>query len=203
MIALAVVGGVNWYLYDREISHPPGILVPELPRVSDTERPAWISKDGLHYKPLKHLQIRARLLSRSNVTLGSWTDISPVDLGLGWGRMSDSSIIEQLDMRQYNAPIGGSRFLAFRVRPDAPIRHWPRREQEALFNELTHVHAIPADDSVEKRLRGLRPGQVLTLAGQLVQMSDEKGHALLTSSLVLGDRNCEIMWVESLALSDP
>ncbi len=203
MIALAVVGGINWYLYEREISHPPGILVPEQPRVSDTAHPSWITEDGLQYKPLKHLKIRARLLSRSNVTLGSWTDISPVDLGLGWGRMSDSSIIEQLDMGQYNAPISGTRFLAFSVRQDAPIRHWPRLEQEALFNQLTHLHAIPADDSVENMLKGLRPGQVLTLEGQLVRISDTKGHALLASSLVLGDRNCEVMWVESLTLSNP
>jgi len=203
LIGLAVAGGINWFLYEREISHPPGILVPEMPQVTDTDRSSWVAENGLRYRPLKRLAMRARLLSRSNVTLGSWAHISPVDLGLGWGRMSDSSIIAQLDMGQYNAPIGGTRFLAFSIRRDAPLRRWPRAEQKALFAQLTHLHAIPANDSIEKALKGLRPGQILSLEGQLVQVSDPGGHVLLASSLILGDHDCEIMWVESLALSNP
>lgn len=201
LIGAAILGGINWYLYEREIAHPPGVLVPEPPRVSDTDHASWIGDDGLHYRPLKRLRIRARLLSRSNVKLGSWADISPVDLGLGWGRMSDSSIIEQLNLGQYNAPIGGTRFLTFSIRQDAPLRGWSRAERDALFAQLTHVHAIPANDSVDKALRGLRPGQVLTLDGQLVRISKPSGRVLLNSSLVLGDHNCEVMWVESVSLS--
>jgi len=200
LIGAAVLGGVNWYLYEREISHPPGILVPELPKVSDTDHGSWTADNGLRYRPLKRLTIRARLLSRSNVALSNWADISPVDLGLGWGDMSDSSIIEQLDLGEYNAPISGTRFLAFSIRRDAPVRHWPRAKQEALFSQLTHLHAIPADESLEKALKGLRPGQILTLDGQLVQVSDSEGRRHLTSSLVLGDQKCEVMWVESLSL---
>jgi hypothetical protein len=202
-VGLAIAGGVHWYLYEREISHPPGILVPELPRVSDTDRRPWTGDGGLHYRPLKQLTIRARLLSRSNVILGSWAHISPVDLGLGWRRMSDSGIIEQLDMSQYNTLIGNTRFLTFNIRQDAPMRRWSAAERDAVFAQLTHLHAIPSDDSIEKTLEGLRPGQILTLDGQLVQVSDPGGQVLLTSSLVLGDRNCEVMWVESLDLSDP
>jgi len=201
-IGLAIAGGVHWYLYEREISHRPGILVPEPPRVSDTDRRPWTGDGGLHYRPLKRLTIRARLLSRSNVLLGSWAHISPVDLGLGWGRMSDSAIIEQLEMSQYNAVIGGTRFLTFNIRQDAPMRRWSRAERDAVFAQLTHLHAIPANDSIEKTLEGLRPGQILTLGGQLVQVSDPDGQVLLTSSLILGDHNCEVMWVESLDLSD-
>lgn len=201
IIGLAVAGGINWYLYERAISHPPGILVPELPHISKTNHRPWTADDGLRYLPLKRLKIRARLLSRSNVTLGSWADISPVDLGLGWGDMSDSSIIEQLDLSQYNAPIGGTRFLTFSIRQEAPLRRWPRARLDTLFRQLTHLHAIPASDSVDKTLKGLRPGQILTLDGQLVQVSAPGGHVLLASSLVLGDHDCEIMWVESVILS--
>jgi hypothetical protein len=202
LTGLAIAGGVNWYLYERPVSHPAGILVPELPRVSSTDRRPWTEADGLRYRPLKRLHIRARLLSRSNVKLGSWADISPVDLGLGWGRMSDSGIIEQLDMGEYNAVISGTRFLSISIRRDAPMQHWPPAERDAIFSQLTHLHAIPADDSIEKALKGLRPGQVLSLDGQLVQISDPRGNVRLTSSTILGDRNCEVMWVESLALSD-
>jgi hypothetical protein len=202
LIGLIVAGGLNWYLHDREIRHPPGILVAEQPRVSDTDHPPWTSVEGLRYRPLKRLSIRARLLSRNNIALGSWDHISPVDLGLGWGSMSDSGIIEQLNIGQYNAPIGGTRFLAFSIREDAPIRRWPRARRDALFTQLTHVHAIPSDDAIGEKLAGLRPGQILTLEGQLVQIAGPRGHVILNSSLILGDRSCEVMWVESLVLSE-
>jgi hypothetical protein len=146
--------------------------------------------------------IKARLLSRNNVSLGSWDHISPVDLGLGWQGMSYSRILEQLDCAQYNAPIGGTRFLACHIRKGADILDWSREKQSELWRQATHVHAIPATRQIEKALSRLRPGQILALDGQLVEVRDHKGHTLLTSSTVLGDSNCEVMWVESVQLFD-
>jgi trans-aconitate methyltransferase len=116
--------------------------------------------------------------------------------------MSDSRILDQLDCAQYNAPIGGTRFLSCHIRDGADIRNWSRDKHVELWSQATHVHAIPATAQVEKILSQLRPGQILALDGQLVEVQDDKGHTLLTSSTILGDSNCEVMWVESVQLFD-
>jgi hypothetical protein len=202
LIVLCLVAGINWFLFEREITHAPGIQVAQDPQVLPTHRAPWSGEQGLRYRPLQRLVIKARLLSRNNISLGSWDHISPVDLGLGWQWMSDTRILEQMDCDQHNAPIGGSRFLSCHLHDGVDIRHWSRDKQAELWSQLTHVHAIPANQHIEKILSRLRPGQVLTLDGQLVEVQDNKGHALLKSSTVLGDRNCEVMWVESVQLFD-
>lgn len=195
---LIAFGAINWFLYEREIAHPPGILINQMPQVSDTLRSPWVDGDGLRYQPVARLEISARLLSRNNVSLGSWDHISPVDLGLGWGAMSDSAILDQLDIAQYNAPLGGSRFLAFNIRDDAEIRHWTRKRRAELFRQLTHVHAIPASSEIAEQLKHMRPGLLIKLDGLLVNVTDPQGRALLKTSTILGDHDCEIMWVRSI-----
>jgi len=200
LFAAIAFGAGNWFLFEREIRHPPGITVVEKPRILPSSRSPWLGADGARYRSLGRLVMRARLLSRNNVALSRWASISPVDLGLGWGEMSDSRIIDQLDIAQYNAPIGGVRFLSFGIRHGAEILGWPHDRLAQLFTQLTHVHAIPANQAIEKTLRRLRPGQLLTLDGQLVEVVDPSGQALLTSSTVLGDTNCEVMWVQKVGL---
>ena len=202
LVVLCLVAGANWFLYEREISHSAGIQVAEDPQVLSTVRKPWNDDKGLHYRPLKQLVIKARLLSRNNISLGSWDHISPVDLGLGWQQMSDTRILDQLDCAQYNAPIGGTRFLACHIRNGADILDWSRAEHTKLWSQATHVHAIPATRQIEKILSQLRPGQILELDGQLVQVQDHEGHTLLTSSTILGDSSCEVMWVEAVRLFD-
>ncbi|MGD8590592.1 MAG: hypothetical protein PVG22_17350 [Chromatiales bacterium] len=202
LLVLCLLAGINWFLFDREIKHAPGIQVAQDPQVLPTHRAPWSGEQGLRYRPLQRLVIKARLLSRNNISLGSWDHISPVDLGLGWRRMSDTRILQQLDCTQYNAPIGGSRFLSCQAHAGSDIRNWSRDKQAELWRQLTHVHAIPATQQIEKLLSRLRPGQILALDGQLVEVQDNKRRTLLKSSTILGDRNCEVMWVESVQLFD-
>jgi len=64
------------------------------------------------------------------------------------------------------------------------------------------VHAIPADDKVESQLRKLRPGQVVTLTGYLVDVRGPGGFAWNTSLRRddAGDGACEIMWIEQVSV---
>jgi len=202
LFAASVAGGVHWYLYERPVTHPAGITVPEIPEVLPGATDPWTDAQGLQYESLGRLHIRGRLLSRNNVSLSGWADISPVDLGLAWGEMSDSRVLDQLDISQYTAPISGTRFLFVGIPADSEIMQWPKEQRDALFRQTTHIHTIPATARIEERISALRPGQIVTLDGQLVEVQDTQGRRLITSSTVLGDPHCEVMWVESLDLSD-
>ncbi len=52
--------------------------------------------------PLAEFQVAARVLSSKRYNRGLEAKLSPVDLALGWGPMSDPDIIEQFSIRQSN-----------------------------------------------------------------------------------------------------
>ena len=50
--------------------------------------------------PLADFKVEARVLSRHDYTFDAGSALAPTDLALGWGRMSDSAVIERLDIAQ-------------------------------------------------------------------------------------------------------
>ena len=70
------------------------------------------------------------------------------------------------------------------------------------ISHAAQVHAIPADADIERKLRKLRPGQVVHLSGYLV---DVRGPGEFTWKTSLrrddtGDGACEIMWIAQLTV---
>jgi hypothetical protein len=64
----------------------------------------------------------------------------------------------------------------------------------------SNMHMIPADDGIMDGLIGLRPGEVIELAGYLVGIQ-EGGQWTWVSSLSrtdTGDGACEVVWVSRL-----
>lgn len=172
------------------IIHPPGILARAEPQQVNyiTPQPP-IKKDGWTLKPLATFSLEARVLSAKHYTDDFTAPLSPTDLALGWGRMSDSSVLDKIDITQ------GNRFYRWRYWGDAPL---PEKEIKA---HSANMHIIPADDAVADKLHSLRKGAVVRLAGSLVEASHPKGDKPWTSSLTrddAGEGACEIILVKSL-----
>jgi hypothetical protein len=114
-------------------------------------------------------------------------ELAPVDLALGWGPMSDTAVLEQIEISQSN------RFYFWRV-AQFPI---PRHDIEA---NSANMHMIPADTIVEDTLKGVRVGQVVRISGYLVEVAGADGWRW-RSSLTRDDTGngaCELVWVESV-----
>lgn len=172
------------------IHHQPGILARSEPQQTNfgTPQPS-VTKDGWSLKPLATFSLEARVLSVTHYTDDFTAPLSPTDLALGWGRMSDSSVLDKIDVTQ------GNRFYRWRYWGDAPIP-----EQE-IKDHSANMHIIPADDAVAGKLRALRKGAVVRLAGSLVEATHPKGDKPWTSSLTrddTGEGACEIILVKSL-----
>ena len=60
---------------------------------------------------------------------------------------------------------------------------------------------IPATPDIESKLKKLRPGQIVTARGYLVDIRNADGFHWNTSlsRTDTGDGACEVFWVESLA----
>jgi len=162
VIALCLYGGWNaWRL--RAIERPPGVLAQDEPLQENYDPlPAAFDHDGYVIQPLARFSLLARVLSRSDYHLDRLSSLIPTDLALGWGAMSDTAVLRTLKIEQ------NDRFY-FWSATEFPI---PRREIEV---HSANMHLIPADAGVRRVLRRIRPGALVQLSGQLVEVLAPKG----------------------------
>jgi hypothetical protein len=200
MLAAALFGGWNWYFHDRDVTHPPGIIAAGPPAiVLGSTRPSWSDRHGFQYRALGRISGRVVVVSRKNYSIGEFADLAPTDLAIVWGPLSDPQSYAQLHFDQRGSPFSG-RFVVPELKRGTPLAARPFPEIEAfLLANLAHVHTIPADAEIAARLAHIRPGQVVTFSGILVEAKSPGGD-MYVSSLTLGTYHCEIAWVDELAL---
>ncbi len=173
------------------VTHPPGILVPGAPEQVNLQQPqAWRKGDRV-IVALARFQLRGRVLSTERYRWDATSDLSPIDVAMGWGPMSDQRIVDSLEIAQ------GNRCYVMAPTGDRPPLPWP-----ALMVSSSNMHMIPADSDIEKSLKSLRSGQIIELSGFLVGVQ-ENGRWVWVSSTSrtdTGDGACEIIWVERLSV---
>ena len=183
LVAVAYYQG----LFDREVKHGAGVLVTTTPIQENLDGAASISYKKYTITPLADFDLSARVLSKTNYHLDKEAELAPVDLALGWGPMSDGAVLEKITISQ------SGRWYHWQV-DEFPI---PRRDIET---NSANMHMIPADTAVEATLDKISKGNVITLRGKLVSIT-EPGGWHWRSSLTredTGDGACEVVYVESL-----
>lgn len=187
LVVLALAGAGNWWLH-RPITHTAGVLVDAQPQQREPSKPAPIEHGDYRLTPLADFDIEARVLSRENYSIDAGSDLSPTDLALGWQRMSDSAVIEQLEISQ------SVRFFTYRWRDQPPI---PQHEIE---RSAANMHMIPADPAIARELAKIRQGAIVRMRGQLVEAKRGDGFQW-RSSLTREDTGagaCELFLVDSI-----
>lgn len=194
LILIICVGGGLWHWHTRDpggIRRDPGILAPDAPfQRMLPEGQSVIRIGDFELTPLAEFRTEARLLSRLSYRLDEGAALSPVDFAIGWGRMSDSAVIDQLQISQ------GARFFNYRWAEQPPI------PADEIVRSAANVHLIPANDGVRASLRRIRPGVVVALDGLLVAARREDGWAW-RSSLTREDDGagaCELLLVQRVAV---
>ena len=190
-VVLALLAGMayrDWSL--RDIEYPPGVLVAELPRQVDVQGLAPVTMDDYEITPRADFKIRARVLSRENYSWGSEADLSPVDLALGWGVMSDQAVLDRIEISQH------SRWYYTRYKLPAPIS-----DREIIQNS-GNMHMIPAQNRIRKKLKGVRVGDIVRLRGRLVDIDHPSGWHWRTSlsRKDTGGGSCEIVYLEDFEI---
>ncbi len=187
--ALLIFGAiVSQFWTGREIRHPPGVIAPRDPVQHDLRNAQQISKDGYMITPLARFEVEARVLGAERYRMGRESDLSPVDLALGWGAMSSQPILDEINISQRN------RFYFWNTR-EFPI---PRR---AIEIHSANMHLIPASDEIDRTLRSVRKGHVVRFEGYLVRVEASDGWHW-QSSLTRKDTGagaCEVVYVEQLS----
>ena len=180
-----------WYGWpQREVTHAPGVTAAGAPLQTALDGAApKLTKAGYQIQALARFELEARVLGVEHYRFDRGADLSPVDLALGWGRMSDSAVLERITISQ------GGRYYHWRT-PEYPI---PRREIET---SSANMHLVPGNEEVARQLSAVRRGDRVRLAGYLIEARGTDGWRW-RSSLTrtdTGNGACELIWVERLEL---
>lgn len=185
----------GWTLYQRtgQVQLGPGVMAPAEPQQHMLQTPVTQQVDAYQLTELASFNITAKVLAKKNYSFDRGAQLSPTDLALGWGRMSDETVLEQIKISQ------SGRFYFWRV--DAfPI---PQREIET---HSANMHVIPENISVKHALGKVRPGDIVEMSGSLVNVLSTDNQWRWRSSLTREDTGggaCELIWVKNLRIVTP
>jgi hypothetical protein len=185
LIGALLVGAYLWS--DREIHRPGGMLINDEPVQRQIYASSTREKSGYHIELLASFDIRARVIAAERYRFDRGAVLSPVDLALGWREMSDSAVLQQIKISQ-----GGRAYTWWAKNYPVP--------RNIIETHSANMHMIPADDDIERRLKSLRPGNLIHIKGYLVEVTNKEGFRW-KSSLTRSDTGagaCELIWIESL-----
>ncbi len=142
--------------------------------------------------PLADFNIQAKVLARRDYRFGREADLSPTDLALGWGQMSDQSVVDQIKIRQ------SGRWYRWSVE-SYPI------PQQQIEQQSANMHMIPATRRVAKALKSVKVGEIITIDGSLVMASANDGWRWRSSMRRddTGAGACELILIDSLTIQPP
>ncbi|MDB6094550.1 MAG: hypothetical protein JWM32_2112 [Verrucomicrobia bacterium] len=188
-LLLGVIILAGWFYFHESPAHWRGMPAAHDPVQAPGPLPAPFLRGDYTITPLARYSVTAVVLSRDRYRNDRGADISPVDLALGWGPMSVSSVINELKISQ------GGRFYEFSYSAEPPL------DQRQIEIHSANTHCLPADDAVRSELLSVKRHQLVTAEGFLVEVTAADGYRW-RSSLTRDDTRggaCEVFWITSLS----
>ncbi len=172
-----------------EIRHGAGVIAPTLPQQRRIPNPEPFEWQGYTITPLATFEVEARVLSKERYWLGREAELSPIDLALGWGPMSNEAVLDEIKISQ------GGRFYHWRA-DDLPI------PKAVIASHSANMHLIPGNEEAMTALKQARKGSLVGFSGFLVSVHASDGWRW-KSSLTrkdVGHGACELVWVEHMTV---
>jgi hypothetical protein len=191
-LVTAMVLFALWKLYSgRDIDRPPGVLVAAEPLQREIDDAPLITRGEYRLRPRAEFSATVRVLGREDYSLGELADLIPTDFAVGWGPLSDSHVLEDVQITQSN------RFYYWRT------EHWPV-DRATIESHSANWHVIPGNVAVRATLEKLRRGSIVTFEGELVDVEGKDGS--MQTSLSRQDTGagaCEVLLATSARLVEP
>lgn len=181
-----------WIRPLQSIAHPPGVLVADAPVQTPTiGENRTITMGEWSLTLLTNYHAEGRVLGKKRYRFDATSDLSPYDLLLGWGPMSDTKVLREMSFEQTN------RFGYWEYGPKVTLT------PAEITLHAANNHLIPANEAVRDRIDALKVGDIVTIRGKLVE-ARRKGFEAKPwrSSLDRTDEGtgaCEIIYVETIA----
>jgi hypothetical protein len=175
-----------WRLYSqRDIDHGPGAIAAAAPEQRELSGSAAIENGDFSLRPRAKFSATVRILRREDYSMDRMSRLVPTDFAVGWGPMSDSAVLADIDISQ------GNRFYYWRT------ENWPIERGE-IESHSANWHVIPENAAVERVLDRLRAGSIVELSGRLVDIEAADGGMKTSLSRTdTGAGACEILLASS------
>lgn len=185
-IFVVILAAGWWWWPWRAIRHEPGVLVSRVPVQTDLPARRLQPIDGYSIEAIARYEITARILRTKRYWRGPGSDLVPYDVAVGWGPMSDQSVLDGLHITQ------GNRFFFYAWERQPPI---PQAQIQA---SASNMHVISANGEVASTVRSLRAGEIVTMHGFLVNVAHPSGFTWRSSLSRTdgGNGACEVFYVE-------
>ena len=188
LTVVALLAGIVWlFLSGRPIKHAPGVLAPNPPVQKNIPPQALPGIAGWNLTAVAEYHLRGRVLGTKRYRSGANSDLVPTDVAVGWGRMSDQSVLDGLAISMTN------RFFFYEWRNAPPI------PADEIKISAANNHIIAATDEVRRVVGSLHAGHIVTMDGYLVNALGPGG-ATWNSSLRRDDTGngaCELFYVRN------
>jgi hypothetical protein len=190
-LLLVYIGWGGWNWFSNRPFHPPdGVLAAGDPQQTNVLSGDKVQVGRWSLTVRAHYLITARILARERYQFDALSDLIPEDLALGWGPMSDNRNLRSVEITQSN------RFYYWREPASSSL------PKDSIITHSANTHVIPQNAMIGRQLSRLRPGQVVTLSGDLVDGVRDDGRWIKTS-LVRNDTGagaCEVLLVTDVGL---
>lgn len=175
------------FVSSRPVHRDPGEVAAADPLQSELdETPQTMTRGDFQVIPQAQFSAEVRVLGRERYRLGALAGVSPLDIAVGWGPMSDSTVLADVDISQ------SGRFYFWHYDDEPPI------PPQIITSHSANWHLVPANDVVWRKLDRLRVGDVVQLEGKLVDLQNAELGTMSTSLRRddAGAGACEIIYVE-------
>ena len=184
LVSYIAWGAWHW-ISNRPVRTPDGVLAAEEPQQTNIADGEKVQMGRWTLTVRATYQLKARVLGSETYHFDAISDLIPEDLALGWGPMSDNDVLRTIDISQSN------RFYYWHASAAT------RLARETIISHSANTHVIPQTPAIARLLSRLRPGEVVTLSGELVDAVRDDGRWIKTSMVRTdtGAGACEVMLV--------
>lgn len=196
LLIVLVLLGTGLYAYSvltKPAPAPPdGFRIDAPPRQADFGRDAFPAFEFKEWSltPVSAFDIVGRVLASKRYLFGNHSDLAPHDILIGWGDLSDSSVLK--DMRFTLS----DRYYTYRI---DGLSHLSKDE---IRQQTCNVHAIPKSEEIYNTLSSLKENHLVRIEGFLVVAEHPRG-VRWTTSVTRDDDGVgsgELLYIERLTL---
>lgn len=170
--------------------HLVGEVAPEDPQIILMQNAPSFQYKGFVITPIASFTMRARVLGVEYYSWDYEAKLSPVDFAVGWGKMSDSSILDNITITQ------GNRWY-FWSTPD-----FKDINRDYIVSHSHNIHIIPSSRAIEKVAKNVEKDDIVVLKGYLVSITKQDGYKWVSAveANTAGAGSCFVLWLESITI---
>ncbi len=145
--------------------------------------------------PVADYSISARVVSSKSYSRKWTSSLSPMDLALVWGKLSDREIDNFIKYSQKN------RWYYYKYSGDFPF------DKNYIISHSSNNHIIPSSYNLSIALKEIKKNDLIKIKGYLVTISGfSKGRKVFwgtsTTRTDSGDRSCELIYAKKIRINN-